>query len=234
MIESINVIQNKGMLVVSSREVAENFERRHDHIIRDIENLKNGFPQNWGDQERYFIEGQYQNQQNKQFYKEYFLTRDGFTLLVMGFTGTKAVTWKMKYIDAFNKMEEELRDPYKHLSTELKAIFVIDKKSQEIEGRVEVLENRMTIDYGQQLILQELAKGNAIKAMNGVESNAYKNRKLRGKVFSKVWKDYKDYFEVNSYRNTSKKDFDKAKEYLKGWKPQGKLLRDIEQCMSGI
>lgn len=77
-----------------------------------------------------------------------------------------------------------------------------------------MLENRMIIDYGQQLVLQELAKENAVRAMYGVESNAYKKRKLRVKVFSKVWKDYKEYFEVNSYRNTTKKDFDKAKGLL--------------------
>ena len=49
-------------------------------------------------------------------YTEYLLTRDGFSLLVMGFTGSKALEWKLKYIEAFNKMEEELRNSQKPLT----------------------------------------------------------------------------------------------------------------------
>ena len=37
------------------------------------------------------------------------MDRDGFSLLVMGFTGKKALEWKLKYIDAFNQMEETLK-----------------------------------------------------------------------------------------------------------------------------
>jgi Rha family phage regulatory protein len=94
-----------GKLVVSSRDVAENFKKRHDHVMRDIENIKIGSPQNWGG---YFIPNTYINNQNKQSYPEYLLTRDGFSLLVMGFTGKEALDWKLKYIEAFNKMEAAL------------------------------------------------------------------------------------------------------------------------------
>lgn len=223
----INISNNDGILVVSSREIAQNFEKRHDHTLRAIENLiSSDSTQNWG---QYFIPSEYIDNSGKAN-KEYLLTRDGFSLLVMGFTGQKALEWKMKYIEAFNKMEEELKNPYKNLSPELKAIFAIDRKTQELEHRVEDIENRMTIDYGQQLELQEIAKSRAIKAMGGMLSSAYRNSSLRGKVFSAVWKDYKDYFDVNSYKNTARKDFERAKEYLRSWQAQGKLLREIEDC----
>ena len=39
----------------------------------------------------------------------YYMDRDGFTLLVMGFTGKEALNWKVKYIQAFNQMEEQLK-----------------------------------------------------------------------------------------------------------------------------
>src|SRR3712207_8389516 len=70
--------------------------------------------------------------------------------------------------------------------------------------------------------------------MGGKDTCCYKDRSLRSKVFSGVWKDFKDYLAVNSYRNTPKKDFGKAKEYLKDWKAQGKLLREIEERNSQI
>lgn len=101
--ELINIINKEGTMVVSSREVAENFEKMHKNILRDIENLVQNQPaQNWA---RYFIPNKYQDLKGE-MRKEYLLTRDGFSLLVMGFTGTKALEWKLKYIDAFNKMEK--------------------------------------------------------------------------------------------------------------------------------
>jgi hypothetical protein len=100
--------------------------------------------------------------------------------------------------------------------------------TNEIESRVEHLENNMTIDYSQQLILQEIAKSVAIESMGGKEGAAYRNCSLRSKVFSQVWKDYKEYFEVNSYKNTARVEFDKAKDYLKNWRVQGKILREID------
>lgn len=93
-------------LVVSSREVAVNFEKRHDQVLRDIEVYKNRIstPQFCG----LFIESEYKASNGKTN-KEYFLTRDGFSLLVMGFNGEKALNWKLQYINAFNQMEEYIK-----------------------------------------------------------------------------------------------------------------------------
>lgn len=59
-------------------------------------------------QERFFIEQQKTNPQNKQVYTEYLITRDGLTLLAMGFTGKEALKFKLAYIDRFNEMEAQL------------------------------------------------------------------------------------------------------------------------------
>lgn len=94
--------------------------------------------------------------------------------------------------------------------------------------RIESLENTMTIDYSQQLVLQQIAKYVAVEAMGGKNSKTYKDKSVSSKVFAQVWKDYKEYFEVNSYKNTARVEFERAKEYLKGWKAQGAILREIE------
>lgn len=60
---------------------------------------------------KYFIKSSYKSRGKE--YPEYLITRDGFTLLVMGFTGPKALEWKLKYIRAFNEMEKELKRRYK-------------------------------------------------------------------------------------------------------------------------
>lgn len=61
---------------------------------------------------RYFSPDEYKDLKGE-MRKEYLLTRDGFSLVVMGFNGSKALEWKIKYIDAFNKMEQALKDQNK-------------------------------------------------------------------------------------------------------------------------
>jgi len=87
------------------------FKKRHDHVVRDVRNLINdlkGVP-NIGDTPM-FQEATYIHEQNGQEYPMYLMNRDGFTLLAMGFTGTEALKFKVAYIDAFNKMEQALKD----------------------------------------------------------------------------------------------------------------------------
>ncbi|MCD3319502.1 Rha family transcriptional regulator [Clostridium botulinum D/C] len=101
---------NEGKIaVVSSRLVAKNFKKRPSEINRKIEDLIKDLEgvQNCTD---IFIETKYQHLQNKQWYKEYLLTKDGFSLLVMGLTGKDALEWKLKYINAFNKMEDYIKN----------------------------------------------------------------------------------------------------------------------------
>ena len=111
----INITEKDGQLVVSSRQVAENFEKEHKDVLKAIENIK---AQNCA-VTPLFIETSYKAGTGKN-YKEYFMTRDGFSLLVMGFTGSKALEWKLKYIEAFNHMEAELNSPERIMARALK------------------------------------------------------------------------------------------------------------------
>ena len=100
-----------GEPVASSRDVAKRFEKRHDHVMRDIEEILKGLPKN-GDTPMFF-KSEYTHPQNHQKYPRYLMNRDGFSLLAMGFTGKEAVQWKLKYIEAFNQMEKQLAAQHK-------------------------------------------------------------------------------------------------------------------------
>lgn len=94
-----------NQVVVASRKVAEHFEKLHKHVLDSIREILSA--ENSAD--KFFKEVSY-------IYKgrrlpEYIMTRDGFSLLAMGFTGRKALQWKLKYIEAFNRMEETLKHP---------------------------------------------------------------------------------------------------------------------------
>lgn len=91
--------------VCSSLQVAEKFEKRHDNVMRSIEGLlKNE------ETHEMFKNSSYIEEQNNQRYPMYLMNRDGFSLLVMGFTGKKALDWKLQYIKAFNQMEKFIRE----------------------------------------------------------------------------------------------------------------------------
>ena len=113
-IEKIVIINNvNDILTVSTTQIAEHFEKQHKDVIKATENLiKETSAQNFAN---LFIESTYLDKYGRA-QKSYECTRDGFTLLAMGFTGKKALEWKLKYIKAFNNMEQTIKTSYKALS----------------------------------------------------------------------------------------------------------------------
>jgi len=107
-----NLVQEKNeKLVTTSLLIAEKFNKHHNHILRDIETLieqLNGVT-TFG-HTPYIERAEYLNEQNQQFYPMYYLDRDAFVLLVMGFNNTNPLVleWKLKFINAFNQMEQQL------------------------------------------------------------------------------------------------------------------------------
>ena len=128
LVASIDVKEYEGQPVVSSREVANNFGKKHKHVLESIENIK---AENSA-VTKMFIESSYKAGTGKN-YKEYLLTRDGFSLLVMGFTGAKALEWKLKYIEAFNKMEQYIKQQVPQLTEEDQAILSIVNSTSKAE-----------------------------------------------------------------------------------------------------
>ena len=98
----IIITQSNGKPTADSLMIAEHFDKRHDHVLRDITALAD-IP-NFGEM---FISDTYSDSYGRQ-QRMYRLTRDGFSLLVMGFTGARALDWKLRYIEAFNRMESHV------------------------------------------------------------------------------------------------------------------------------
>lgn len=101
----IQIKYENNQMLVSSLEIARNFGKEHRNVLQSINNLvaENSAAKSM------MYESSYENR-GKQ-YPMYLLNRDGFSLLVMGFTGKEALYWKLKYIKAFNQMEQKLNDP---------------------------------------------------------------------------------------------------------------------------
>lgn len=123
------VIMKNQQAVTSSLQVAETFGKSHQHVLRDLDNLKEGV-QNWTD---LFYEDAYIHPQNKQQYRVIYMNRDGFTLLAMGFTGKKALTFKLKYIEAFNSMEKQIQTGYSIPGSYAEALKLAADQAEQIE-----------------------------------------------------------------------------------------------------
>lgn len=131
------VIMKDQQAVTSSLQVAETFNKNHRDVLKAIDEMRPGVAQNFAD---LFSEDTYTHPQNKQQYRMYYMNRDGFTLLAMGFTGNDAMKFKLQYINAFNKLEEEHKQHQidtEELSPELKMFNQIFKSvaNQELENK---------------------------------------------------------------------------------------------------
>lgn len=141
----INVVIENDQPVTTSRNVAENFNKRHAHVLEAIDELI-GAAENSAD---LFYETTYIHEQNKQVYRQYYMTKDGFTLLAMGFTGKKALDFKLAYIEQFNKMEKELQkqlpSSYKEsliqLVEQIEANEILEQRVAEYEPKITYLDN---------------------------------------------------------------------------------------------
>ena len=96
-----------GQITATSLQVAMHFKKRHGDVLRAIKNLD--VPDDY--RQRNFASAKYLDEQRKPR-DSYHITRDGFALLAMGFTGKESMRWKLAYISTFNAMEAKLRALY--------------------------------------------------------------------------------------------------------------------------
>lgn len=107
MLVEIQKIHKEEVTVVTSLDIAETFGKRHDNVLKDIRELECSREFRLLN----FEESSYTNIQNKK-QPMYYMTRDGFTLLVMGYTGEKAMKFKESYIRQFSVMEKLLKEKF--------------------------------------------------------------------------------------------------------------------------
>lgn len=222
--KDVVVTKVDGELVVTSRQVAKNFEKLHAHVLRTIKEKIEVNP--ILDSPKYFIESKYIDNSNRES-KEYLLTRDGFSFLVMGFTGAKADEWKLKYIEAFNQMEQAIKNPYGHLSKEVQAIFALDHKQQQLEVEVKELKDGMPLFNVECKEIQASVKRKGVEILGGKGSLAYKNRSIRCKVYSDIQQQLRREFGVSRYEAIKRSQLNMAHEIVAKYKAPIYLINDI-------
>lgn len=163
------VIMKSEQALTTSLKVAETFEKRHDHVIRDIDNIKKDVP-NFGEMfQEATVKDSYGRDQ-----RVYYMNRDGFTLLAMGYTGKKALEFKLKYIEAFNKMEKIIREqqalpqsPEEQLQLTMVVTNRLTKRMDAVEKRQDYFEKTSELNSTQRYQLWQARKARVIEAVGG-------------------------------------------------------------------
>ena len=210
------VIMKSRKALTTSLKVAEVFSKNHRDVMRSIKNLT---AQNCA-VGKMFVESTYVNRQGHE-QPMYYMNRDGFTLLAMGFTGRDAMRFKLEYIEAFNQMDELIRNennlpqtPEEQLQLTMVVTNRLVKRVGKVEARVDHIEKTSELSEIQRYQLLQARKKRVIEAVGGADSNYYKETKAR-KVFSAFGRDFKKEFSIPRYDSLQKQYFEKAMEFTR-------------------
>lgn len=165
------IIIKENKVFATSRMVAAKFGKRHTDVIRSIKNLEDvdGF------NGRNFASVDYLDEKGETR-PEFIMTKDGFSFLVMGFTGKKAARFKIDFINAFNKAEEKLKVS-QSTPMGIEEIIIL-----QMQGRIEDRKRIQTLEDKVGLILKE--KEEAENELLLIERSAEKmpEESLRAKI----------------------------------------------------
>lgn len=103
-VQPIEITLGHNIPMASSLQVAKHFGKSHDNVLRDIRNLIEKAPKDWAaaNFEDISVSSNLGHAERKD--PAFMMTRDGFSILAMGFTGEKALKWKIQFIEAFKAM----------------------------------------------------------------------------------------------------------------------------------
>ena len=212
--------------VVSSLQIAEDFGKQHKNVIQSIQNLvaENSAAKSW------FYETTYESR-GKQ-YPMYLMNKDGFTFLVMGFNGKLANEWKIKYIQAFNAMERQIKDglpstPEEKLDLLVEVAHNQKAKVERIDERVTHLEKNARIDPTQYGYI-----GNLVNKRLQAVKEVYKyqwTKQQCGALRHGINRDICNAMDARPRTQIRAKDFDKTCHFVEVWTPSSVTLKEIEE-----
>ena len=188
---------NKYGLVVSSRVIAKELEKRHDHVIRDLEKILE--TPNVGS---LIIPSFYRTQGQKREYKEYLLTKDGFILYMFNIQGYQ--DFKLAYINRFEEMEKLI---YHQEFIENRELLT---KIQKLENEL----NQIPMTWSQVEVVKEQITETVLRRM---KSTGISNRTFKLRLKKELVKDIQSRFGIDSLVELKYKDYLTVMPYIFNW-----------------
>lgn len=119
--------------------------------------------------------------------------------------------------------------PEERLKLAMEATIHLDERMTNVEKDVDFIKNTSEIDSTQRFKLRKARDRKSVEVCGGKKSNFYKDKNKRRKVFRQLEHDFKDSFVISRYEDLSKKDFDRAINFITNWYPSYPLQQDIQQ-----
>ncbi|WP_076631217.1 Rha family transcriptional regulator [Lactiplantibacillus plantarum] len=217
------VIMKDKQAVTSSLRVADTFGKQHKHVLESIDKLVAENPAT----KSMFATGTYDNR-GKQ-YPMYYMNRDGFTLLAMGFTGTKALKFKLQYIEAFNSMEEQVKlptSPREIARLALQANEETNQRLDSVEGDVKDLKENQVIPNPEYSALSRRVNQRVSEVAH---SYGHITKKQRGELFKDINGGVKKIANVSARSMLRKKDYQMVMDFINDWEPSTATKTIIRQ-----
>lgn len=205
------VFIDNGKTVTDSLTVAEVFGKEHKRVMQDIRELECSEEFN----QHNFVLISYRDSMNREKPK-YLITQDGFSFLVMGYTGKEAARFKEMYIKEFNRMRDKVNSlPASPLKALMQATHnllasqeLIVERLDEVEDKVE---KQITLNSGEQRRLQ--------KAIAQKIYSIEPDEEFRSELFRQLYKEVKDRWQVPSYKDILRQELQSVLKYVEAWVP---------------
>lgn len=158
------VVVRDNQVVVNSRQIAESFEKLHKDVLETIREILSTAENS----ALLFTPSKY-TASNGKANPEYIMNRDGFTLLAMSFTGSKAMQWKLKYIEAFNEMEKRFQPKFLIPQTYGDALLLASNQALQLERQApKVKYHDDVLDTQNFMTITEVAKSEGFRSARDV------------------------------------------------------------------
>lgn len=224
-----NLITNKEIKTLDSREVAQMLEINHWEILRKLEGtdkIKGIIPTLTNNKivvSDYFIKSSYKDLSGKEN-RCYLFTKMGCEFIANKFTGEKGILFTAKYVERFNQMEQVIEKPktaFDLLELQFAALKevknqldqVADKTTKNIKAFEEFKEDSPLFNIECEE-LQNAVRRKGVKVLGGKNSKAYKDRSLRARVYKDIHREFQRHFGINSYKAIKRKHFEMAKDLV--------------------
>lgn len=211
---------NKEVATISSREVAEMMETRHDSLMRKIDGITKDFTDHKIVVSDFWVDSIYKDVTGRTL-KEYQITKVGCEFLAHKSTGTKGNLFTARYMQRFEEMEKALQSPFSFedmMIEQLKQMKVIKQQNLKNSEDIKDLKENSPLYNIECEEISKAVRKKGVQCLGGKESVAYNDKSIIGKVYSDIYSEIRRNFDVSSYKAVKRKFYKTALEIIKSYK----------------
>lgn len=220
----LTVIEQNGARVLTTTQLSEAYgadkQQISKNFTRNMDRYREGkhYFLLTGDSKREFLNRVQIDDGSKNASVLYLWTEKGAWLHAKSLNTDEAWEAYETLVDDYYRIQEKEK-----VMSPLQMVNVLSTEMLQHENRLDALEStvneRMTVDYSQQLSLENAKRARVIYLWENGVVNKDVHDSIK-KVYAAIGRDIKNSFAVNSYRNIRQKDFDEAISYIKSWRPK--------------